>query len=102
MPGGEVIRPFSQRRNEMEQITRSALAAAVLALALAGCQKVDEAPAPQTPDSEAPAPEININVPEPAPAPQININPSEPAPAPEININVPEPAPGEGAPPPAQ
>ena len=72
-----------------QEITRSALAAAVLALALTGCQKVEEAPAPQTPGPEAPAPDININVPEPAPAP-------------DININVPEPAPDEGTPPPAQ
>jgi hypothetical protein len=89
-----------------QEITRSMLAAAAFALALAGCQKVEEAPAPQTPDSEAPAPEINITTPEPAPAPapEINITTPEPAPAPapEININPSEPAPGEGTPPPAQ
>ncbi|MDT3706365.1 MAG: hypothetical protein ROZ09_06020 [Thiobacillus sp.] len=86
----------------MEQvIKRSALAAAVLTLALAGCQKVEEAPAPETPAPEAPAPEININpsAPAPAPAPDININPSEPAPAPNVNVNPPsEPAPEEKAP----
>lgn len=87
-----------------QEITRSMLATAVFALALAGCQKVEEAPAPETPGSEAPAPEINITpsepAPAPAPAPEINITPSEPAPAPEININPPEPAPGERTPPP--
>jgi hypothetical protein len=83
---------------EQEITRRSALAAAVLALALAGCQKVEEAPAPETP-----APDINIYPSEPAPAPETTINPSEPAPAPQININPPpEPAPDEGTPPPAQ
>lgn len=63
----------------MEQkITRSALAAALLALALAGCQKAEEAPAPEAMSSE-PAPMA-----EPAPG-------VEPAPA-DIPM---EPVPGE-------
>lgn len=85
-----------------QKMKLSVLIAAGVVLGLAGCQKVEEAPAPQTPDSEAPAPEVNITPPEPAPAPDINITPPEPAPAPDININPPEPAPGEGTPPPAQ
>lgn len=68
----------------MEQkIAHSALAAALLALALAGCQKTEEAPAPQMPDSEA-MPSEPTPMAEPAPG-------VEPAPA-DIPM---EPVPGE-------
>lgn len=63
-----------------QAITHSALIAALLGLALAGCQKKEEIPAPEMPASEAPAPEAMQAEPmqaEPMPAEPM----AEPAPA---------------------
>lgn len=69
-----------------QAITHSTLVAALLGLALAGCQKKEEPPMPEMPGSEAPAPEAMPAEPMAEPAPAV-----EPAPA-----DVPmEPVPGE-------
>lgn len=80
-----------------QAITHSALIAALLGLALAGCQKKEEIPAPEMPASEAPAPEAMQAEPMPAepmaePAPAV-----EPAPRNAPMESVPGEA-GEAAP----
>lgn len=80
-----------------QAITHSALIAALLGLALAGCQKKEEIPAPEMPASEAPAPEAMQAEPMPAepmaePAPAV-----EPAPRDAPMESVPGEA-GEAAP----
>lgn len=80
-----------------QTITHSALIAALLGLALAGCQKKEEIPAPEMPASEAPAPEAMQAEPMPAepmaePAPAV-----EPAPRDAPMESVPGEA-GEAAP----
>jgi PBP1b-binding outer membrane lipoprotein LpoB len=65
-----------------QEMKHSVLIAALLALALAGCQKQEEAPAPEMPGSEAPAPEVPPSEPmsEPGMAPSESMPPEEPAP----------------------
>lgn len=65
-----------------QEIKHSVLIAALLGLALAGCQKKEEAPAPEMPGSEAPAPEVAPSepMPEPDTAPSESMPPAEPAP----------------------
>ena len=91
-------------KNELKY---SVLVAALLALGLAGCQRQEEVPAPDSdttvvvpppdsdvPGSEVPAPEA---VPEPAPVPPSNMNempPAETMPPPESAPGTPG-APGE-------
>lgn len=73
-----------------QEIKHSVLIAALLALALAGCQKKEEAPAPEMPGSEAPAPQVAPSEPTPM---------SEPGTAPSETMPPAEPAPGEPTPP---
>jgi predicted small lipoprotein YifL len=68
-----------------QQIKYSVLIAALLGLSLAGCQKKEEAPVPEMPASEAPAPEAMPAEPMAEPVPM------EPAPT-EVPM---EPVPGE-------
>lgn len=70
-----------------QEITHSVLIAAFLALALAGCQKKEEAPVPEMPASEAPAPQVSppeaapmSETPAPGMAPSESLPPGEPAP----------------------
>ena len=65
-----------------QAITHSALIAALLGLALAGCQKKEEPPMPEMPGSEAPAPEAMPAEPAPMaePAPGMAPAPMESAP----------------------
>lgn len=68
-----------------QEIKYSVLIAALLGLALAGCQKKEE-PVPEMPGSEAPAPQVTEPTPMSEPAPAM-----EPAP-----MDAPmEPVPGE-------
>lgn len=69
-----------------QTIKQSVLIAALLALGLAGCQKKEEAPAPEVMEPEAPAPVTPMEPMPEAPAPGV-----EPAP-----MDAPmEPVPGE-------
>ena len=75
------------------QMNYPALAAVLLALALAGCQKKEAPPTPETAPAEAPAPEAS----QPAPMPEA----PAPAMAPPAESKPAEPAPdGTSAPPP--
>jgi len=80
-------RPFEKERDMKQEMKYSVLTAALLALALAGCQKKEEAPAGEMPAPEAPAAE--------APAPQA----PPPEPAPMTETPAPEAAPPESMPP---
>lgn len=71
-----------------QECAHPALATVLLTLALVGCQKTDEIPAPKMPGSEAPAPEVQAS--EPANTPQ----------TPPFGEDAPTgAAPGEGTPP---
>ena len=50
-----------------QEIKHSVFIAALLTLALAGCQKKEEAPAPQAPAAETPAPQAAPSAPAPMP-----------------------------------
>lgn len=71
-----------------QKLEHSALIAALLALVLVGCQKKEEAPVPEMPGSEAPAPEAMPSGPAPMTEPAPGV---EPAPT-EVPM---EPVPGE-------
>ncbi|HEX7970977.1 MAG TPA: hypothetical protein VF501_01975 [Thiobacillus sp.] len=76
-----------------QDMKRAALGAALLAVALAGCQKKEETPAPKV--TEAPAPQSPTPMSETPPAPAASPSESMPPPA--------EPAPNTpSAPPPAK
>lgn len=60
-----------------QQIKYSVLIAALLGLALAGCQKKEEIPAPEMPASEAPAPEAMQAEPTGEPAPAVDPAPTD-------------------------
>ena len=61
-----------------QKMKQSVLIAALLALGLAGCQKKEEAPAPEVMAPEAPAPQAPIEPMPEAPAPEAESMPPAP------------------------
>jgi hypothetical protein len=63
-----------------QEIKYPALVAVLLAIVLAGCEKKDEAPVPEMPALEAPAPEVMPAEPAPMAEPEPGMTSMEPAP----------------------
>jgi hypothetical protein len=92
---------FRKESDMKQEIKYSVLIAALLGLALAGCQKKEE-PVPEMPGSEAPAPQVTEPTPMSEPAPAMEPAPTD-APMEPVPGESGEAAPMQPAPtPPAQ